>query len=147
MILVEQDMPHPTDYFDAHRRHWEDAELLLQNTRWASADQMYGFSAECGLKAVMKALGMPVDATGAPKKRRHRKHMPYLWPVFRAFAQGHGGIRYSSQLPEDNLFHDWSIDDRYAHRGHWEEAGMKQHRNAAREVLDMVQLARQDGRS
>lgn len=87
-----QNMPRPADFVDAHRRHWDDAELLFDHARWASADQMYGFSAECGLKAVMKALGMPVDDdTGAPKKRRHWKHVQDLWPVFRTFAQGHGG--------------------------------------------------------
>ena len=51
-------MIHPTDFVDSHRRHWQDAELLFDQSRWANADQLYGFSAECGLKAVMKALGM-----------------------------------------------------------------------------------------
>ncbi|MDE0002871.1 MAG: hypothetical protein OXQ29_09265 [Rhodospirillaceae bacterium] len=41
-------MPHPADFLDAHRRHWCDAELLFNDSRWANADQMYGFSAECG---------------------------------------------------------------------------------------------------
>ena len=143
-----QNMPLPADFVDAHRRHWDDAELLFDHARWASADQMYGFSAECGLKAVMKALEMPVDDdTGAPKKRRHWKHVQDLWPVFRTFAQGHGGARYSGRLPEDNPFRDWSHHDRYAHRGHWEEASLERHREAAREVLNVVQLAQQDGRS
>ena len=138
-------MPHPADFFDAHHRHWEDAELLFDNARWASADQMYGFSAECGLKAVMKALGMSVDVTGTPEKRKHRQHVQNLWPVFRTFAQGHGGIRFSSRLPEDNPFCDWSHHDRYAHRQHWEETSLAQHRDAAQGVLNMVQVARRDG--
>ena len=57
-------MTHPADYSDAHRRHWEDAELLFTNARWANADQSYGFSAECGLKAMMQSRGMPVRPTG-----------------------------------------------------------------------------------
>ena len=142
-----QNMPRPADFVDAHHRHWEDAELLFQNARWASADQMYGFSAECGLKAVMKALGMPVDATGAPAEREHRRHAQDLWPVFRTFVQGLGGARYSGRLPKNNPFRDWSHHDRYAHRGHWEEASLERHRDAARGVLNMVQFARQDGRS
>ena len=60
-------MPHPADFHDAHRRHWQDAELLRKHGRWANADQLYGFSAECGLKAVMKALGMAVDSMGVPE--------------------------------------------------------------------------------
>ena len=54
-------MPHPSDFTDAHCRHWDDAELLFKLQRWANADQLYGFSAECGLKAVMTFLGMPVE--------------------------------------------------------------------------------------
>ena len=140
-------MAHPADFVDAHRRHWEDAELLFDDARWASADQMYGFSAECGLKAVMKALGMPVDATGTPEERKHRQHVQDLWPVFRTFARGHGGARHLHRLPKDDPFGDWSHHDRYAHRRHWEKANLGRHRAAARGVRNMVQLARQDGRS
>lgn len=139
-------MAHPADFVDAHRRHWEDAELLFDDARWASADQMYGFSAECGLKAVMKALGMRVDdATGAPEEKKYWKHVQDLWPVFRTFAQGHGGERHLHRLPEENPFRDWSHHDRYAHRRHWMEANLGRHRDAARGVRNMVELARQDG--
>ena len=52
-----------------------DFQLLFGDSRWANADQMYGFSAECGLKAVMKKLGMQVDVTtGTPAQDAHRKH-------------------------------------------------------------------------
>lgn len=44
-------MAHPADFPDAHARHWQDAERLAQAGRWANADQLYGYSAECGLKA------------------------------------------------------------------------------------------------
>jgi len=42
----------PEDFLDAHERHWEDAELLFGNRRWANADHLYGLAAECGLKAL-----------------------------------------------------------------------------------------------
>lgn len=42
-----------SDFFNAHQRHWKDAELLYKEKRWANADHLYGLSAECGLKAVM----------------------------------------------------------------------------------------------
>ena len=71
-------MPHPADFVDAHHRHWTDAELLFERDRWANADQLYGFSAECGLKAVMKTFGMPVDETGTPEEREHRVHVQDL---------------------------------------------------------------------
>ena len=47
-------MPYPANFVDAHHRHWEDAQLLFRNHRWANADQLYGLCAECGLKAVMR---------------------------------------------------------------------------------------------
>ncbi len=46
-------MTHPAAFADAHRRHWEDAELLFAHERWSNSDQLYGFSAERGLKTVM----------------------------------------------------------------------------------------------
>ena len=50
--------PHRRLWGRALQRHWEDAELLFSEKRLANADHLYGFSAECGLKAVMEALGM-----------------------------------------------------------------------------------------
>ncbi len=39
-----------TNYKNAARRHYEDAEILFNRLRWANADQLYGLAAECGLK-------------------------------------------------------------------------------------------------
>ena len=74
-------MPHVADFADAHRRHWEDAESLFDCGHWANADHLYGLSAECGLKAVMRALGMQVDDEGAPIDKEHRKHIDELWLI------------------------------------------------------------------
>ena len=65
-------MPFPEDYVSAHYRHWTDAELLFQNSCWANADQLYGLSAECGVKALMPSLNMPVA----------KKHLDEIWPDF-----------------------------------------------------------------
>ena len=43
-------MAYPADFSDAHVRHWRDAELLYAARCWGNADQLYGFSAECGLR-------------------------------------------------------------------------------------------------
>ena len=59
-------MPRPADFAGAHHRHLEDAALLFDRERWAAADHLYDLSAECGLKAVTRSLGMPVDAVGTP---------------------------------------------------------------------------------
>ena len=137
-------MPHPADFVDAHCRHWADAELLFERGRWANADQLYGFSAECGLKAVMKTLGMLVDAAGTPQEREHRVHVRELWPIFGTFAAGRRGARYLRLVPDNDPFSDWSHHDRYAHGGHFDAGRVGSHREAARRVCGMVQGTRQD---
>lgn len=58
------------DFLDAHDRHWNDAEYLFAALRWANADHLYGLSAECGLKRLMIAFGMPVTTSGNPQRRQ-----------------------------------------------------------------------------
>ena len=121
--------------------------MLYTHRRWANADQSYGFSAECGLKAVMKCLGMAVDpATGAPTAKKYWKHVQKLWPEFTGFVASRGGARYLALLPRGTPFADWSIDDRYANSGHFEEANVNPHRQAALAIRGLVQKLRQDGR-
>ena len=105
-------MAHPADYSDAHSRHWEDAELLYDDERWANADQLYGFSAECGLKAVMLSQGMPVDATGTPTEKAHKQHVHKLWEACKAFLQGRLAPQYLRLLPAGVPFDDWTHLDR-----------------------------------
>ena len=140
-----QAMIYPTDFTNAHRRHWSDAELLFKHARWANADQLYGFSAECGLKAVMEALGMPVDTTGIPGKK-HRKHIQDIWPTFATFVQGRGGARYLGMLSSGTPFADWSPHNRYANRACFQKPYVQPHRDAARQVRKMVRRAEKDGK-
>ena len=139
-------MTYPADFADAHRRHWEDAELLFTHDRWANADQLYGFSAECGLKAVMQALGMDIDAAGVPQLPEHRQHVHALWPAFRTFVAGRSGGWYLHQIPAGEPFRDWSHHDRYASRGHYSKPAVVPHQDAARAICLMIQRARLDGR-
>lgn len=133
-----------TDFAAAHRRHWEDAELLLGHERLGNADHLYGFCAECGLKAVMTRLGMPLELSGDPNEREHRKHIQELWPVFKSFAGERAGAVYLRQLPRENPFSDWSHHARYSQTGCSGKNAVDQHRDAARGILRMVELAEQD---
>ena len=127
-----QRVDHPADYLNAHFRHWRDAELLLQAKRWSNADQLYGFSAECGLKAVMKANGMTVDpTTGVPKERRHRKHIQELWGAFLSFNHPRQTGDFFHLLPQSNPFSAWSHHNRYANSKHFGESVVGPHREAA----------------
>ena len=131
-------MAHPADYLDAQDRHWDDAESLRMSGRWSNADQLYGFSAECGLKAAMKCLGMAVDPmTGAPTAKKYWKHVQKLWPEFTSFVANRGGARYLTLLPTGTPF---------ANSRHFEQANVNPHRQAALAIRDMVQTLRRDGR-
>ena len=126
------------DFADAHRRHWKDAELLFEHERWANADHLYGFSAECGLKAIMlKTLGVRID-------RGYRKHVDQLWPKYCALIETRGQTRY---LVDGCPFSDWSIDDRYAPGRHVDKAKSERHRKGAEKVRLMLENATADGRS
>ena len=125
----------PTDFADAHRRHWQDAELLFDHKRLGNADQLYGFSAECGLKAVMGALKEPLV----------RKHVDALWPEFKRRSRGRRGGRFRRQLPQGDPFADWSTDDRYARTSYARNEVVEQHRLAARGVRRMIRKAEVDG--
>ena len=128
-------MTRPTDFTAAHRRHWKDAELLFGHQRLGNADQLYGFSAECGLKAVMKASREPLV----------RKHVQELWPVFKRWASGRKHGRFRRQLPQGDPFAGWSTDDRYTHSRYTREEDVKQHRQAAHGVWRMIRGAELDG--
>ena len=136
-------MPFPADFVDAHFRDWGDAELLFTNGRWANADQMYGFSAECGMKAVMVALGMPISPSGTPD-RQYRKHIQDLWALFCTFVSGRNGSRYLGLLPSAPPFVNWSHHNRYAADSHFSENSTQPNRVGAECVVRMVRAAKQD---
>ncbi len=111
-VVVVEHQGHPA-FGDAHRRHWQDAELLLRHERWANADQLYGLSAECGLKAVMRSLRMmDVDSHGVPTRREHRQHVKNFglrrfreqaWDLFREHL-------YDDVEPSDGPQEGFSFD-------------------------------------
>lgn len=75
------------DFLDAHERHWGDAERLFQAQRWANADHLYGMAAECGMKRLMLAFGMPYDAgKDWPASKQDRAHAMAPGCVSKAIA-------------------------------------------------------------
>ncbi len=139
-----------TDFLDAHYRHWEDAELLFNAKHWANADHLYGFSAECGLKQLMKKFGMPIDTTtGTPSKGQDRVHVMEnkknsAWDRYESYRCGRGeGTHYA--LPSTNPFGDWDVFQRYAHRGHFDQVRVEPHRIGANDVHALVHKAESEG--
>ncbi len=133
-----------TDFLDAQARHLEDADLLREGSRLANADHLYGLAAECGLKALMKAFGMPFEeARGLPSRPQDRKHIDEIWKRYDRYRRGRVGPKY--ELPRDNPFADWHVSQRYAPRSAFDALRVARHAEAAHEVYQLVGLAQMEG--
>lgn len=138
------------DFLDAHHRHWEDAEQLFGAWRWANADHLYGVAAECGLKRLMMAFGMPVDTdTGTPIKSNDRVHvmenrkLETAWDRFETYRAGHHAALYT--LPSLNPFLDWDVSQRYANQSNFSKARAESHQEGANAVRALVNKAIMEG--
>lgn len=134
-----------TDYRDAAVRHYTDGDRLRSALGHPNADQLYGLSAECSLKAVMVGLGMQTTKKGAPKDHAHKVHMPELWMAFQSFAEGRLASRYLEPLAHLNPFADWSVDQRYWASSAIGAARASDHHNAAAMCRESMELAILDG--
>ena len=148
-------MPTTIDFPMSAKRHWHDADLLERNGRAGNAGQLYGFSAECGLKALLIALGYPCDLDGSPQKKKHlpfglpeiRKHINELVGVvgdIQNYANGRSGAKYTALFPNISNFANWSTDHRY-----WVDTAIPNSlpawKAAAKEVMGMLDAAFLDG--
>lgn len=145
-------------YEQAARRHLTDAEILFNQGRMPNAGQLYGFVAECGLKAMLLACGVapgtdggiPVNHPAKPNKPHPlRRHMPSLTDHIASHGQlipdGQQATKYMASIPNLGLFNDWSVDDRYCGDGAAPLNSVGNWRNAAKEVTTMLDQAKQDG--
>lgn len=134
------------DFKNAARRHYLDAELLYDNSRWANADQLYGLSAECILKHIISDLdpnSLDSQTGDFVKKSPHRKHFEQqspskdLWNHFSInFA---GRLAANHPLPNNNEFRDWDIFQRYAHDGCIDQQRTETHRSATISLQNLLQ--------
>ncbi len=134
-----------SDFLDAHQRHWQDAERLFLAQRWANADHLYGLAAECGLKRLMLAFGMPFDAgRDRPQKDSDLKHADGVWARYDAYrAACQQGTNYG--LPSNNPFQNWNISQRYAHQHEFDQGRVNDHRKGAEQVQKFVARASIEG--
>lgn len=134
-----------SDFLDAHRRHWQDAEQLFRAERWANADYLYGLAAECGLKRLMLAFGMPFDAgRNKPQKDSDCKHADGVWArydTYRAACQQDANYG----LPSDNPFQNWDISQRYAHQCDFDRGRVDDHRKGTIQVREFINRASVEG--
>lgn len=136
------------DYGSASRRHWNDAVLLGQNNRLPNADQLYGLSTECALKAVMVACGAAATPSGDLQVREHRVHIAELWPEYHAVVHGRTLHRYLAPLSSfaDNPFSEWSVEQRYYRESALAGGATRvQHEKASRACQVILDRAVADG--
>ncbi|MDR3343642.1 MAG: hypothetical protein LBT14_12850 [Treponema sp.] len=133
-----------TDFYDAYKRHLEDAEYLYQDSRWANADQLYGYSAECGLKCLMQRFGMQLDARTGMPPNEGRGHIDEIWIKYETYRAGIGATGYT--LPGENPFDNWNISQRYANKSNFSQAIVDLHRLGVETVKQLVNKAILEGR-
>lgn len=138
------------DYQQATKRHFNDGVLLEHAQRIPNAGQLYGFGAECGLKALFVALGVPVDANGdLDKNTKLRVHIDKLskpgWIANSpALSSGRNGARYFGMMPGLGDFSDWSTDHRYFSSSAI-PVSIAKWKQAANEIGQMLDQALLDG--
>lgn len=133
-----------TDFYEAFSRHDADADLLLQNGRWANADHHYGLAAECALKALLLRQGIPSDNGDIRSDRQYRpyrKHINDLWDTYQSFMQ----TRHAYAIPPANPFQDWDIAQRYASKTDITEQTARTHGAAVGTIKQVIRQAILDG--
>lgn len=138
------------NYVAAARRHLHDGCLLLGKNRAANAGQLFGFSVECGIKALLIACGVhPGPDGGIPERHQFRTHVPHLSGRVAAFGHlipdGPRAASYLALLSSLNALRNWSTDHRY-----WSESAIPMSsvpawELAAMEVNEMLDQASLDG--
>lgn len=129
-----------TDFHNAFYRHADDADFLLEHKRWANADHLYGFAAECALKAILIKQGIPSN-DGDISDGKYKQHINKLWDKYSSFMQK----RNAYQIQLKNPFLDWSIDQRYAHKDDIAEQTARNHCAAVASVKKIIKKAELDG--
>jgi hypothetical protein len=107
------------DFVEAARRHYSDAEHLYAERRLPNAGQLYGFTAECGLKGILIHYGLPYDPLsgdliGPPHTNPYMKHIDGLVATVSTYpAADRAFFSLLALMPDISDFSDWSVNQRY----------------------------------
>lgn len=109
------------DYEGCARRHFRDAGTLRSGGGHANAGQLYGFSVECGLKALLVQSGIPIDTQGNIEEgfRTHLPRLPQMIFEMTTLPDGRAASVLLAAVPHLGKMHDWKIDHRY-----WKETAL-----------------------
>jgi hypothetical protein len=133
------------DFFNAFERHFRDAELLFSNSRWANAYQLYGYSAECGIKCLMeKVFNMNLDELKEkPALEKDRKHLPVILDRYETYRTGPHAAEYL--LPHTIPFDTWNVGARYAHESNFDQPFVELYKKGFSDVTTLILKAMEDG--
>lgn len=132
------------NFLEAARRHYSDAEFLYTHQRQANSGQLFGFAAECGLKALLVQHGLPIEANGDIQRKPatgFREHLPKLAGLMNnldTIPDGRKATRYVAMLPNLTRFSDWNIDHRYYATNALPSASLPGWQQAAREIMQAL---------
>ena len=142
-------MARKIDFRGSSRRHYSDAEFLLQDSRLPNAGHLFGFAAECGIKALLVAHGLRTDqATGDIEEQRpykqYKTHVNVLINNMQTFPSSPNYSKYLGMMPNLQYFSDWDASHRY-----YDEAAIPSSharwRQAALEIIRTLDQAKLDG--
>lgn len=117
------------DFFDASKRHLDDAELLFAQApqRLANASHLFGVSAECSLKAIARKYS-PAARFGG-----NTGHIPALFAELMNVAPAIGAnaslIAEISKI--EPSFAHWAVSQRYSAQATFVAVDVTQHRAGA----------------
>ena len=140
-------MANTVNFFEAAKRHYNDAELLLNNKRDANAGHLYGFASECGIKQLLVIHGLGVDPiTGEiiESKAQYRVHIDKIINTMNVFLDGRSAAKYTVMVPSIGIFANWKVEHRY-YIDSALPASVPDWREATVEVMKMLSQAELDG--
>jgi hypothetical protein len=138
-------MSNRIDYAGCARRHFHDAGKLHQSGGHANAGQLYGFSVECGLKALLIQSGMTVDSDGGITSE-FKEHLPRLAQMvveMTTLPDGRSASTLLAAVPHLTKMHDWKVEHRY-----WKVAALPRRSlpswaAAAQEMVNHLDIVKQ----
>ncbi len=104
------------NFKDAAIRHFSDADYLFAANRKPNAGQLYGFCAECGIKALLILFGLPIEKNSGDllTKSQFKMHINGLIANLYSFVPSDRTyFSYLGMIPGITMFRDWSVDHRY----------------------------------
>jgi hypothetical protein len=133
-------------FTEAAGRHATDAKLLDAAGRLHNANHLWGFAAECALKAVLRAVDATLFEPNGTPKRPYKEHIDQLWPLVATFMSGRSEAYLSGLLPATDPFDRWSVHGRYdANADAPDTVTHDVHRRGAEVCLLALELAQSNG--